>query len=194
MAGLQPHRDHGSADVGGLCRRDAGAVARAGSLTVAVPKWGLTRSGGAGEGACPAGALHPRTLVPATPHSRSGAGFRSRSRGRNAMVPAGHFAQRQAVSRRVFLEASLRSISQQRSPTWAACLVLCAGFAGGPFSVDAAGWRPLQAAALSRSSRAISAGLVGLGLPVFLRLAQQAAGLFVAFIAAARGVDRAGPG
>src|ERR1700722_5686578 len=191
MASLQPHRDHRSADVGGVCRGDAGALARAGSLTVAVPKWGLARSGGAGEGACPAGPLHPRTLVPATPHSRSGAVFRSGSRGRNALVLAGHLAQRQAVSRRVFLEASLRSISQQRSPTWAARLVLCAGFAGGPFSVDAAGGSPLQAAALSRSSRAISAGLVRLGLPVFLRLSQQAAGLFVALVAAARSTDRA---
>src|SRR3984957_15651008 len=191
MAGLQPHRDHRSADVGGVCRGDAGAIARAGSLTVAVPKWGLTRARGAGEGACPAGALHPRILVPASPHSRSGAGFRSGSRGCNALVLVGHLAQRQAVSRGVFLEASLRSISQQRSAAWAARLVLYAGFAGGPFSVDAAGWSPLQAAALSRSSRAISTGLVRLGLPVFLRLAQQAAGLFVALVAAARSTDRA---
>ena len=76
--------------------------------------------------------------------------------GRRALVCAGHAAQRSAVSRRVFLEASLRPIPEQRAPAWAADLVLRAGLAGRTFPLDPAAGAPVQRATFPRSPRAVS--------------------------------------
>ena len=105
---------------------------------------------------------------------------------RNALVCAGHLAQRYAISSGVFLETSFRQIREQHSSAWPADLVLHTGLARRTLPLGSVAGAAVQPAPLSGSPRPVSARVVRMGLRIFLRLSQQAAGLPAA-IAAGRG-------